>query len=128
MQLEEDTPYHAVPYDYRISQILVEGMLGILPEVPPNIVNNWSKSYGLELEHNTETFRAWWNTYSRKNGENDSAIVRESKIIKNYAGTNLLPRDKESIEASLVHGGTHYASWESTEYVSSPQVFSKCHV
>ena len=26
LQIEVDTPYHAIPYDYRISQILVEGM------------------------------------------------------------------------------------------------------
>jgi len=113
LQLEEDTPYHAVPYDYRISQILVEGMLGILPEIPPDIVDNWSKSKGLELERNTKKFRALWDTYGNKNGKTGSTIVRESQVIANYAGTNLLPQHRESIGASLVHGGAHYESWDS---------------
>merc|ERR1740124_552307 len=116
MELEEDTPYHAVPYDYRISQILVEGMLGIVPEVAPDIVKNWSNNNELKLENNTKKFRAWWAKYSKKSGETRSAIIRESQIIANYAGTNLLPRHTKSIKASLVHGAIQYASWDSVKY------------
>jgi len=116
LQLEGDTPYHAVPYDYRISQILVEGMLGILPDLPPDIVNNWSNNNGLKLKRNTKKFRAWWNKYGSKRGESRNTLIRESDVIANYAGTNLLPRHMESIEASLIHGATHYASWNSFNY------------
>jgi len=116
LQLEEDTPYHSIPYDYRISQILVEGMLGIVPEIPPDIVKNWSNNNGQELERNTKKFSAWWAKYGRKNGKTGSTIIRESQVIANYAGTNILPRHKLSINASLVHGAMQYASWDSVKY------------
>ena len=54
LRSEEDTPYHSIPYDYQISQILVEGMLGILPQLPPKIENKWSSDTGLILEKNTK--------------------------------------------------------------------------
>jgi len=117
LQLEGGTPYHAVPYDYRISQILVEGMLGVLPEIPPYIVEKWSNETGLELECYTEKFHGWWDTYGRNsNAKQGSSIIRESQVIVNYAGTNLLPRHKESIQASLIHGAVYYTPWDSVQY------------
>jgi len=66
----EESLYHAVPYDYRIAQILVEGMLGIRPEVPIDIVRNWSNEHGgLPLERNANKFRKWWDTYGGTSGE-----------------------------------------------------------
>ena len=99
LQLEEDTPYHAIPYDYRISQILLEEMLGILPEVPKTIVENWSNENGLKLEQNTKKFRSWWDKYGRNN-----TIIRESQVITNYANITLFPRRKKTIKASIIHG------------------------
>ena len=122
LELEEDTPYHAIPYDYRISQILVEGMLGVLPVLPPDIVEKWSVETGRELEFYTDKFRSWWDRYARnKNTEHGLKIIRESQVIANYAGTNLLSQHKKSHQASLVHGALHYVSWDDVQYVSSLQ-------
>jgi len=110
LRLEEDTPYHSIPYDYRISQILVEGMLGILPQLPPTIKNKWSSDTGLTLEKNTKKFSDWWEKYGNR------LLIRESQVISNYARTNLLLRHTEHIRASLVHGMKQYTSWDSLNY------------
>jgi hypothetical protein len=117
-QLEEETsqPFHAVPYDYRISQILVQGMLGASPEVPPKIVREWVKKEG-KIKHNAKTFHKWWQQYGR-NGEKGTSIIRESEVIANYAGTSLLPHQVLQGKASLIHGATYFSPWNKTTHVS----------
>ena len=136
---EELTVYHAVPYDYRMSQILVEGFLGVEPDLPSQILTEWKKGKKEQIsltDHNgvenlkinarglpsqTEEFRAIWGKYGTVNGE---ATVKESKVIKNYAGSNLLPRDLEEMDASLIHGAQIFAGWETFQYVSASIVNS----
>jgi len=109
LKLESDTPYHAVPYDYRISQILTEGILGTPPDLPNAIVETWKKETGRELPNYSENFRQWWDLYGRNS-------MRESKVIANYAGAKLLPEDLKDEDASLIHGAEHYLPWDGKKY------------
>lgn len=119
LELETDTPYHAIPYDYRMSQILVEGMLGTLPEVPLQVVEKWTSETGKNLPNNTAKFRTMWNKNWQNNRQNRATPIRESKVISNYAATNLLPRHLQSEQkASLIHGAKMYAPWDRDKYVS----------
>ena len=113
---EAGTPYNAVPYDYRISQILVEGMLGVKPEVPPSIVEQYIRE-GHQMEDNTEKFRRWWEAYG-DHGGGDMGAIRETSAIANYAGTNLLPRHVENEVASILHGAKYYLPWDEKTHVS----------
>jgi len=124
--MEEESPCHAVPYNYQIAQILVVGVFGIRPEVTIDIVTKWSNEHGgLPLERNVNKFQKRWDTYGETSGETDDCtLICELQSIANYAGTNLVPRHLESMDASLFHGGTHYVSWDSFEYVSSLAIFS----
>jgi len=107
-QLREEsvTPYNTVPYDYRISQMLVEGMLGVKPDLPGTLVQNWEQETGMKLKDNSKRFDRWWNEYG------SGKPVRESTVIANYASTNLLPRHLEEEKASLIHGAKHYLPWD----------------
>ena len=81
-------------------------MLGVKPEVPPIIVEKYIKE-GHMMEDNVDKFRRWWMEYGRE------GVVRESQVIANYAGTNLLPRHVETeggpasyTELSTTYDGT----------------------
>uniref|UniRef100_A0A7S4SJM4 Uncharacterized protein n=1 Tax=Ditylum brightwellii TaxID=49249 RepID=A0A7S4SJM4_9STRA len=112
LESESDTPYNAIPYDYRISQILVEGMLGVLPEVPPLIIKEYLAENGKELPINTGKFRKWWDMYC----EDEKSPIQESHVISNYASTNLSPRHLADETASIIHGAKHYLPWEQSRH------------
>jgi len=97
---ERDTLYHAVPYDYRISQILVEGFLGVKPELPGGLLVDGASDAEAPRSQ-TEEFRKVWNRYGIVDGE---ATMRESEVIRNYVGSPLLPRHLKNLNASLIHG------------------------
>ena len=86
-------------------------MLGVKPEVPPIIVEKYIKE-GHLMEDNVDKFRRWWMEYGRE------GVVRESQVIANYAGTNLLPRHVETEGASIIHGAKHYLRWDPDNHVS----------
>lgn len=114
---ERGTIYNAVPYDYRISQILVQGFLGEEPELPQGIMSK--KDLALETRDDkarTRKFENMWNKYGTVGGE---AVMRESKVIQNFVGSALLPRQLRAVEASLVHGAMLYSGWEDYKYVSA---------
>ena len=117
-QLREEsiTPYNTVPYDYRISQILVEGMLGVKPDLPGTLVQNWEQETGMKLKDNSKRFHRWWNEYG------SGKPVRESTVIANYASTNLLPHHLEEEKASLIHGAKHYLPWDRNTHVSKDRL------
>uniref|UniRef100_A0A7S4VS88 Uncharacterized protein n=1 Tax=Ditylum brightwellii TaxID=49249 RepID=A0A7S4VS88_9STRA len=112
LESESDTPYNAVPYDYRISQILIEGMLGIPPEVPPKIIKEYLADKGRELPINTRKFHKWWEMYCG----HDQNPIRESRVIANYAGTNLSPRHLVNETASIIHGANLYLPWDKSKH------------
>ena len=114
LQEESDLPLHAVPYDYRISQILVEGMMGVLPDLPWPIVDEWSKETGRKMKSNTKKFQHLWKKYVKS----DQRVIKESKVITNYAGSTLLPDQIAREKASLIHGASYYTPLNKTKYVS----------
>ena len=114
---ERGTIYKAVPYDYRISQILVQGFLGVEPDLPPGIMSK--KDFAFETRDDkarTRKFENMWNEYGTVDGE---AVMRESKVIQNFVGSALLPRQLKAMDASLVHGAMLYSGWEDYKYVSA---------
>ncbi len=113
MQLREesDTPYRAIPYDYRISQMLIEGMLGVKPDLPEMVVQKWEEKTGRNLKSYSKRFHRWWNKYD------EGKLIRESKVIANYASTNLLPHHLQEETASLIHGAKHYLPWDKSRHV-----------
>jgi hypothetical protein len=114
LRKESDLPLHAIPYDYRISQILVEGMMGVLPEVPSAIEQAWSKETGQQMKSNTKNFQYLWEKYAKS----EQRTIKESSVITNYAGSTLLPHQLQKQEASLVHGASYYSSLNKSKYVS----------
>ncbi len=109
--------YHGISYDYRISQILLEGFLGITPNLPGGVVKQWKLEHaGQEVRNNKNDFGEAW----RKYGVIDGAMsIRRSKVIQNFSGTNLLRRHVEESGASLIHGANFYHSWQENSKVST---------
>eukprot|EP00957_Ditylum_brightwellii_P081248 6180470-Ditylum_brightwellii.AAC.1 len=91
LESEKDTIYNTIPYDYRMSQILVEGMLGVLPEIPPLLTKDLETNKE-QFPHNSNTnkFRKWWEKY----------------------GTNLSPRHLINERAFVLHGAKQYLAWD----------------
>jgi len=109
---EADTPFNAVSYDYRISQILVEGMLGIRPELPPGIAKEWQKERGLEVPSYKKRFRKW----EHQLGEDYFDAIRQSTVIANYAMSNILTSHLENETYSIIHGARIFKPWDRTKY------------
>jgi len=104
--------HHSIPYDYRISQILLEGFLGEKPDLAPAIVDQWKIDNGkTEITNNKKEFRSAWDSFGVYNGV---ASVRESKVIKNFSGCNLLQRHIDESESSLIHGAKVFHGWKET--------------
>ena len=85
LEVEAPCPYNSIPYDYRMSQMITEGALGIVPKLAPKIMLN-EDGENITLSDNTEMFKRWWDAYK------DKSPIKETPIIHNYAATNLIPR------------------------------------
>ena len=103
---EARTPYNAIPYDYRISQIIYEASEGIQPEIPPKILENHKD----DLKNNTKRFQKWWEKYGNDNS------MKVSSTISNFAATNILPRHLN--DASIIHGARHFLPHDPSKHVS----------
>ena len=53
----------SIPYDYRMSQMWVEGTLGIVPELAPKIMLN-EEGENITLSDNHAMFQRWANSES----------------------------------------------------------------
>jgi len=104
LEAEAGTLYNAISYDYRISQILLEGSSGLPPDFPyPNILDD---DGGLvTLRPKPDKFGLWWKEY----GEDDP--VKESRIINNFATTAFILDDVDK-DVSLIHGKSMYLPWD----------------
>ena len=84
------TKYNTIPYDYRISQILIEGSLRIIPEIPKNIAFKTEYSAHIDFQGNTDKFIAWNDMFMiGSDGQNN--LTKETGVISNYAATNMVP-------------------------------------
>eukprot|EP00591_Stephanopyxis_turris_P007579 CAMPEP_0195515324 /NCGR_PEP_ID=MMETSP0794_2-20130614/6429_1 /TAXON_ID=515487 /ORGANISM="Stephanopyxis turris, Strain CCMP 815" /LENGTH=918 /DNA_ID=CAMNT_0040643727 /DNA_START=275 /DNA_END=3031 /DNA_ORIENTATION=- len=94
LEEEQNTIFNSIPYDYRISQMVVEGSLGILPEFPHKYIRD-DNGDPIILEQKLK-FRQWWEAFKADNP------MKESSIITNFAATNFLPSHING--AAIVHG------------------------
>eukprot|EP00592_Proboscia_alata_P017761 CAMPEP_0194392952 /NCGR_PEP_ID=MMETSP0174-20130528/123023_1 /TAXON_ID=216777 /ORGANISM="Proboscia alata, Strain PI-D3" /LENGTH=896 /DNA_ID=CAMNT_0039188573 /DNA_START=356 /DNA_END=3047 /DNA_ORIENTATION=+ len=94
--------FNTVPYDYRISQMMMEGALGIHPEFPHKYMHDENGKV-VHLPSKIGKFKQWWDLYG------DSQPIKESSVIQNFAATNYL---REYLnKGSIVHGREMYNSW-----------------
>jgi len=115
LEVEAPCPYNSIPYDYRMSQMITEGALGIVPKLAPKIMLN-EDGENITLSDNTEMFKRWWDAYK------DNNPIKETPIIHNYAATNLIPRHlgpeyvihapSESIYLAPSESNKLYSPWE----------------
>ena len=84
LEVEAPCPYNSIPYDYRMSQMWVEGTLGIVPKLAPKIMLN-NEGENITLSDNIKMFTKWSNQWK------DEQPYKFTKAIHNYASTNLIP-------------------------------------
>ena len=113
LEEEANTDYNAISYDYRISQMLLEGSSGVPPEFPyNNIFDDDGKAIVLAPK---SKFAAWWKQYS------DGNPIQESSVISNIASTSYL-LDEVDASVSIVHGKNVYLPWNDGDYGVSNKI------
>lgn len=103
LEVEAPCPYNSIPYDYRMSQMWVEGTLGIVPELAPKIMLN-EEGENITLSDNLQIFSKWGDLYK------DEDPFKYTKVIHNYAATNLIPRHLGP--EYIIHGAKLYSPWD----------------
>ncbi|KAK1746265.1 leishmanolysin-like peptidase (family M8) [Skeletonema marinoi] len=103
LEVEAPCPYNSIPYDYRMSQMWVEGTLGIVPQLAPKIMLN-EEGENITLSDNKAMFTRWANTWK------DEEPYKFTKAIHNYAATNLIPRHLGP--EYVIHGAKLYSPWD----------------
>jgi len=103
LEVEAPCPYNSIPYDYRMSQMWVEGTLGIVPQLAPKIMLN-NEGENITLSDNLAMFSKWANEWKHEEP------YRFTKAIHNYAATNLIPRHLGP--EYVIHGAKLYSPWD----------------
>jgi len=106
LEIEAPCPYNSIPYDYRMSQMWVEGTLGIVPTLAPKIMLN-EEGENITLSNNTEMFSKWADIWEKTNP------YKYTSAIHNYAATNLIPRHLGP--EYVIHGAKLYSPWDPTK-------------
>ena len=105
LEVEAPCPYNSIPYDYRMSQMWIEGTMGIVPQLAPAIMLN-DEGQNITLSNNTAQFTKWGDLWK---GDHP---FKETPVIHNYAATNLIPRHLGP--EYIIHGAKLYAPWDPT--------------
>eukprot|EP00986_Skeletonema_menzelii_P007331 scaffold2854_cov140-Skeletonema_menzelii.AAC.7 len=103
LEVEASSPYNSIPYDYRMSQMWVEGTLGIVPQLAPKIMLN-EEGEKITLSDNKAMFTRWAKTWK------DEEPYKFTAAIHNYAATNLIPRHLGP--EYVIHGAKLYSPWD----------------
>lgn len=103
LEVEAPCPYNSIPYDYRMSQMWVEGTLEIVPTLAPRIMLN-EEGENITLSNNTAMFMKWADMYK------DEDPFKYTNVIHNYAATNLIPRHLGP--EYIIHGAKLYSPWD----------------
>ena len=106
LEVEAPCPYNSIPYDYRMSQMWVEGTLGIVPELAPKIMLN-EEGENITLSNNIEMFKKWADIWDKEDP------FKYTPVIHNYAATNLIPRHLGP--EYIIHGAKLYSPWDPTK-------------
>ena len=100
LEVEAETIFNAVPFDLRISQMMLEGASG----TPCPFMFN-SKKHNVTLPDKSAKFVQLW----KDHGGSSYGPVMESNVITNMASHVYIPEDVK--EYSLVHGKKIYQPW-----------------
>lgn len=106
LEVEAPCPYNSIPYDYRMSQMWIEGTMGIVPTLAPKIMLN-DEGENITLSNNTAQFAKWGDLWAAEHP------FKETPVIHNYAATNLIPRHLGP--EYIIHGAKLYAPWNPTK-------------
>ena len=106
---EKSTYFNSIAYDYRISQMIVEGRDGIPPEFPfPEILDE-STGGPVVLPPKKAKFSSWWSQWGGPNA------IKESDVIANWAATNYLPLHIDD-GSPIVHGKGAWLPFDDTHH------------
>ena len=105
LEVEAPCPYNSIPYDYRMSQMWVEGTLGIVPDLAPKIMLN-EEGENITLSDNRAMFKKWADIWEKEDP------FKYTPVIHNYAATNLIPRHLGP--EYIIHGAKLYSPWDPT--------------
>jgi len=89
-----------------MSQMWVEGTLGIVPELAPKITLN-EEGENITLSDNRDMFKKWAGIWER------DTPFKYTPVIHNYAATNLIPRHLGP--EYIIHGAKLYSPWNPTK-------------
>jgi len=89
-----------------MSQMWVEGTLGIVPELAPKIMLN-EEGRNITLSNNTNMFKKWADIWEAQDP------FKYTPVIHNYAATNLIPRHLGP--EYIIHGAKLYSPWNPTK-------------
>jgi len=103
LEVEAPCPYNSIPYDYRMSQMWIEGTMSIVPKLSPQIMLD-EEGKNITLSNNTAMFNKWADVWK------DEHPFKETPVIHNYAATNLIPRHLGP--EYIIHGAKLYAPWD----------------
>ena len=106
LEVEAPCPYNSIPYDYRMSQMWVEGTLGIVPDLAPKIMLS-EEGENITLSDNRDMFKKWAEIWEREDP------FKYTPVIHNYAATNLIPRHLGP--EYIIHGAKLYSPWNPTK-------------
>lgn len=106
LEVEAPCPYNSIPYDYRMSQMVTEGVLGTVPKLSPKIMQN-EDGQNITLSNNTVMFTRWMEAWPLDES------FKVTPVIHNYAATNILPRHLGN--EYIIHGAKLYSPWNPTE-------------
>ena len=109
LEEEANTPYNAIPYDYRISQIMVETETGIIPEIPEKI---WNEQKENGWEKYLKPIEIFVDSVEKFIPENP---LKETKLIANYAATYVL--SSHIGNEVIIHGATVHEEWNRAKEV-----------
>jgi len=106
LEVEAPCPYNSIPYDYRMSQMWIEGTMGIVPTLSKQIMLN-EEGENITLSDSTAMFKKWADRWAPEHP------FKETQVIHNYAATNLIPRHLGP--EYIIHGAKLYSPWNPTK-------------
>ena len=121
LKKEAGTKFAAVPYDYRISQMVHEGRYGTQPEFPFPWMRHHLSGKRIELHKKPQLVTYWKNHGGADLDEQDAAYpIKESDVLANFGEGNFLQEHVGN--AALVHGMNVYRPHNPNTHVSSCQL------
>ena len=98
LEIESSTAANSIPFDYRISQMILEAQRGIT-----TTFHDYANSNLTSMENGR--FNSWKERFDLEKS------VRETSVIGNYASTNMVPEYFDVTEF-VVHGAKIRSAWE----------------